>query len=152
MFIQPVTPPVEAVTPQHDLLIAAGSNVSLRDVFDRQMDLQLIRRKYYKAQDVDRLFILMNGILSNVSQHHHRMAQTVQTLRTENAQLSVGLSKAQEDAQEISASNIELSRLVKELQTQLGQQAIALAEKNEQIQTLNAQRQALAAHIRSLQA
>ena len=59
--------------PEQDMLLLAGSKVSLRDITQKEMDLPLSKNgKYYSANDVDNLFVLINGILTSVSEQAFR--------------------------------------------------------------------------------
>lgn len=68
---------------QQDQLLAAGSPISFRDLYNKQTDLPLHKRNYYKADDVDNLFVLINGVLSSVSENNYRSNEVIKTLREE---------------------------------------------------------------------
>lgn len=142
MFVQPMpqTPPI-------DHLIAAGSTISFRDIYDKQMDLTIHRKKYYKAEEVDRLLVLMNGILTNVSSNQHRQTVAMSELREEIQQLQQRLSDKDAEIQAFSQSNIESAQLIHALRGQTQQQASVLNEQQREIEQLKLERLALAKHI-----
>lgn len=55
-----------------DQLLAAGSKISFRDIYEEEMKLPIHKGRYYKAQDVDDLFVTINGIFMDVSSQAHR--------------------------------------------------------------------------------
>ena len=57
---------------EQDQLLVAGAKISYLDIYNEQMRIPLVKNKFYKARDVDSLFVTMNGVLIDVSKHAHR--------------------------------------------------------------------------------
>ena len=154
MIIQPSTPPVEIPQQERrmDSLIAAGSHISFADIHRKQMDIPLVRKKYYPASDVDKLLVMMNGILSRMAQSHHRSESTILELRQENDTLQADHRQQQEELSKLSQSNIEQAQVVKALRQQVGQQAVILNDQHDEIAKLTEERQKLVRFIQGLKA
>ena len=76
-----VTP--DTITEEQDQLLAAGSKISFRDIYNQEIDIPLHKGKFYLASDVDDLFILINGVLADVSKHAHRNSKALSASRAE---------------------------------------------------------------------
>ena len=85
MMIASQTPSVEA-TKETDHLLLAGASISLQDIWTQENKLVLKRGKYFDAAEVDRVFNLLNGVFSSVSEEAFRKEQIIQELRTQVAQ------------------------------------------------------------------
>lgn len=94
--------------PEQDLLNLAGSKVSFKDIYAREIDLPVIRNKYYSMDDVDDLFILINGMFTSISEQAYRNNQTVITMRKENDQLNANILKLTAEKEQIEADNKSL--------------------------------------------
>ena len=89
-----VTP--DTITEEQDQLLAAGSKISFRDIYNQEIDIPLHKGKFYLASDVDDLFILINGVLADVSKHAHRNSKALSASRAETQNLLNELSQAAE--------------------------------------------------------
>lgn len=94
--------------PEQDLLNLAGSKVSFKDIYAREIDLPVIRNKYYSMDDVDDLFILINGMFTSISEQAYRNNQTVINMRKENDQLNANIRKLTAEKEQIEADNKSL--------------------------------------------
>lgn len=94
--------------PEQDLLNLAGSKVSFKDIYAREIDLPVIRNKYYSMDDVDDLFILINGMFTSISEQAYRNNQTVITMRKENDQLNANIRKLTAEKDQLEADNKSL--------------------------------------------
>lgn len=103
--------------PEQDLLNLAGSKVSFKDIYAREIDLPVIRNKYYSMDDVDDLFILINGMFTSISEQAYRNNQTVINMRKENDQLNANIRKLTAEKEQIDADNKSLIAENADLQT-----------------------------------
>lgn len=94
--------------PEQDLLNLAGSKVSFKDIYAREIDLPVIRNKYYSMDDVDDLFILINGMFTSISEQAYRNNQTVINMRKENDQLNANIRKLTAEKDQLEADNKSL--------------------------------------------
>lgn len=90
---------------EQDVLLLAGSKMSYRDIYTRELDLPSYKGKYYSIKDVDNLFVLFNGILTNVS---------TQAFRNNKA-----LSEARENSEEAIAAKVQAEKSARDLYTKL---------------------------------
>lgn len=90
---------------EQDMLLLAGSKVSYRDIYNREIELPSYKGKYYTVKDVDNLFVLFNGILTSVSE---------QAFRNNKA-----LTEARENSAEAEQAKIQAEKSAKDLQTKL---------------------------------
>lgn len=81
------------LTPNQDMLNLAGSKVSFRDIYEREINLPVVRNKYYMTSDVDDLFILINGMLTNISEQAYRNNNVLMDARKQNEELMRQLTK-----------------------------------------------------------
>ena len=100
----------EELALQEDVLHLAGSKMSLKDVLDRQMEIPTYNgRRYYKTEDIARVFVTMNGILTDVSKKAYsnklRFEELQQELALKDDELHV-LKEA------LDAKDIELSTMI----------------------------------------
>lgn len=51
----------EQFVESQDNLLLAGSKITFKDIYNREMDIPLVKGKYYQAEKVDDVFILLNG-------------------------------------------------------------------------------------------
>lgn len=112
---QDITP--ADLKPEQDLLNLAGSKVSFKDIYAREIDLPVIRNKYYSMDDVDDLFILINGMFTSISEQAYRNNQTVINMRKENDQLNANIRKLTAEKEQIEADNKSLISENADLQT-----------------------------------
>lgn len=91
-----------------DQLLAAGSKISYRDIYNMEIGIPLHKKMYYKAEDVDALFVIINGVFMDVSSQAHRnqkvlseARKNLQTVETELAEKSRLLDKVQQQNQKM---------------------------------------------------
>lgn len=100
----------EELALQEDVLHLAGSKMSLKDVLDRQMEIPTYNgRRYYKTEDIARVFVTMNGILTDVSKKAYS-----NKLRFEELQQELALKDDELHAlkEALEAKDIELSTMI----------------------------------------
>lgn len=105
-----VTP--DNLSREQDALLLAGSKVSMREIYKQQIELPMVKGKYYKAEDVDNLFVLINGIFTSVSE---------QSFRSDKA-----LTEARENVEAAEKEKAEVVSGVGELELRL---STVMAEK-----------------------
>lgn len=126
---------------QRDSLIAAGSPIGFETLYNRQTSIPLVRKKYYSAKDVDRLLVLMNGVITKVVQSHHRSDVSNQSLREELTQINQELENQQLENTKLSQSNIEYAQLVRTLQSQIDRQGVEIQKLTDQVDQLTNENQ-----------
>ncbi len=99
MIVQPVTP--HTIDETQDQLLLAGSKLTFSDIYAKEMKLPIVKGRYYKADDVDDTFILLNGVLTDIGQQAFRrnkqttlLQEEVNELRGRVADLEAQLSAA----------------------------------------------------------
>ena len=100
----------ETLALQEDVLHLAGSKMSLKDVLDRQMEIPTYNgRRFYKIEDIAKVFVTMNGILTDVSKKAYS-----NKLRFEELQQELALKDDEVVAlhQELEARELELSTMI----------------------------------------
>lgn len=96
--------------PQQDMLLLAGSKVSFTEIYHQEIDLPMFKNKYYKAEDVDDLFVLMNGIFTQVSEQAFRNDKALSESRE-------SLSNSQADVKNASDTIAQLKKQLADVQT-----------------------------------
>lgn len=112
-----ITP--DELTVAQDQLLSAGSKISFRDIYNQQIELPLYKKKFYKADDVDATFILINGVLTDVSKHAHRTGKALAEARKEAIDHQEIAEEAVSHVERLSADNESLRNMVGHLQQQL---------------------------------
>lgn len=66
-------------------LISSGSKLSAKEIYKRQIELPLygLGNQYYKAEDVDNLFTIFNGVISSMSEETERTKKVNDDIRKE---------------------------------------------------------------------
>lgn len=135
---------------EQDMLLLAGSKVSFRDIYNQEIELQLQKGKYYSAEDVDNLFVLINGIFTSVSEQAFRtdkalsesrqaaaknekianqLASDAEKLVTNNQALQSENDRLKDIISDLQSSNIEgADEKIKMLEVQVGQQREAYSQ------------------------
>ena len=98
-----ITP--DNITMEQDQLLAAGSKISFRDLYNQEIDIPLHRGKFYKAEDVDNVFVLMNGVLTDVSEHAHRSSKALELSRGETATAEANVERLSLENKQLKAQN-----------------------------------------------
>jgi len=81
MIVQPVTP--HTIDEAQDQLLLAGSKLTFSDIYTKEMKLPIVKGRYYKADDVDDTFILLNGVLTDIGQQAFRKHKQTTLLQEE---------------------------------------------------------------------
>lgn len=122
------------ITPQdlaqeQDMLLLAGSKVSFREIYAQEIDLPVFKGKYYTAKDVDNLFVVLNGVLTSVSEQAFRNDKALSTAREalSSAEKDVESIKNKLNESEVANNNMvqEISQLKQEI-SQLKQEIATL--------------------------
>jgi chromosome segregation ATPase len=95
------------LTPEQDMLLLAGSKVSFKELYHKEIDLPIFKNKYYKAEDVDNLYVLINGMFTQVSEQAYRNDKAL-------AEARIALNKAQN---ELHLSNEQLKQMTQQVAT-----------------------------------
>lgn len=85
MIVQPVTP--HTIDETQDQLLLAGSKLTFSDIYAKEMKLPIVKGRYYKADDVDDTFILLNGVLTDIGQQAFRRHKQTTLLQEEANEL-----------------------------------------------------------------
>lgn len=137
MFVmQQHQPTPHTLSEAQDQLLLAGSKLTFTDIYEMEMKLPIIKGKFYRADDVDNTFILLNGVLTDVSQQafqqqrqwlslqeeHQATKQQLQEAETVREDLQQQLTKRNQDLQTLArASKMKINQLeaqIKQLQTE----------------------------------
>lgn len=94
--------------PEQDMLNLAGSKVSFKDIYAREIDLPVLKNKYYAIDDVDDLFILINGIFTTISEQSYRNTLMLTEERQNVSELTEKLVKLQKDFDALVKQNQDL--------------------------------------------
>lgn len=130
MLVQHATP--STLEESQDQLLLAGSKITFTDIYNKEMEIPLVRGKYYRADDVDNTFILLNGVLTDVSQQAFRKNKQMVDLQEEITRLQDEL--AQQKAEE--AQRADDSERVQTLLAQVDQLQEALTKRENDLKTL----------------
>ena len=126
-------------TEAQDQLLAAGSRISFRDIYNQEIDIPLHKGKFYMASDVDNLFILINGVLTDVSEHAHRSSKALAESRAETRKLQEELQQAAGLFEELDSQNQALEAHLNTLITSMSENTV----QNEQVEVLVSENQNL---------
>ena len=130
MLVQHATP--STLEESQDQLLLAGSKITFTDIYNKEMEIPLVRGKYYRADDVDNTFILLNGVLTDISQQAFRKNKQMVDLQEEITRLQDEL--AQEKAEQ--AQRADDSERVQTLIAQVDQLQEALTKRENDLKTL----------------
>lgn len=130
MLVQHATP--STLEESQDQLLLAGSKITFTDIYNKEMEIPLVRGKYYRADDVDNTFILLNGVLTDVSQQAFRKNKQMVDLQEEITRLQDEL--AQEKAEQ--AQRADDSERVQTLIAQVDQLQEALTKRENDLKIL----------------
>lgn len=130
MLVQHATP--STLEESQDQLLLAGSKITFTDIYNKEMEIPLVRGKYYRADDVDNTFILLNGVLTDVSQQAFRKNKQMVDLQEEITRLQDEL--AQEKAEQ--AQRADDSERVQTLIAQVDQLQESLTKRENDLKTL----------------
>lgn len=88
----PQTQPINHLTPSQltesqDQLLSAGSKLSFTDIYNKEMSIPLVKGKFYRAEDVDDTFILINGVLADIGQQTFSKSKQLVSLQEEVSRL-----------------------------------------------------------------
>ncbi len=130
MLVQHATP--STLEESQDQLLLAGSKITFTDIYNKEMEIPLVRGKYYRADDVDNTFILLNGVLTDVSQQAFRKNKQMVDLQEEITRLQDELT--QQKAEQ--AQRADDSERVQTLIAQVDQLQEALTKRENDLKTL----------------
>lgn len=130
MLVQHATP--STLDESQDQLLLAGSKITFTDIYNKEMDIPLVKGKFYRADDVDNTFILLNGVLTDVSQQAFRKHKQMIDLQEEVANLRDELARVETER----ASESDDSERVQILLTQVDSLQNALAKREGDLKTL----------------
>ena len=130
MLVQHATP--STLEESQDQLLLAGSKITFTDIYNKEREIPLVKGKYYRADDVDNTFILLNGVLTDVSQQAFRKNKQMVDLQEEITRLQDEL--AQEKAEQ--AQRADDSERVQTLIAQVDQLQEALTKRENDLKTL----------------
>lgn len=89
------------------------------------MDIPPVKGKYYRADDVDNTFILMNGVLTDVSQQAFRKNKQMVELQEEVSRLRSDITKLEHDV----STKDNIQELLHKREGELKKLAIASKQK-----------------------
>ena len=149
MLVQHATP--STLDESQDQLLLAGSKITFTDIYNKEMDIPLVKGKFYRADDVDNTFILLNGVLTDVSQQAFRkhkqmidLQEEVSNLRDELARLETERALEPDDSERVQTLWAQVDTLQNALTKREGDlKTLAIASKKKitqqdaQIQQLN---------------
>lgn len=149
MLVQHATP--STLDESQDQLLLAGSKITFTDIYNKEMDIPLVKGKFYRADDVDNTFILLNGVLTDVSQQAFRkhkqmidLQEEVSNLRDELARLETERALELDDSERVQTLWAQVDTLQNALTKREGDlKTLAIASKKKiaqqdaQIQQLN---------------
>lgn len=140
-----ITP--DNLTEAQDQLLAAGSRISFRDIYNQEIDIPLHKGKFYMASDVDNLFILINGVLTDVSEHAHRSSKALAESRAETQKLQEELQQAAGLFEELDSQNQALEAHLNTLITSMSENSV----QNEQVEALVSENQSLSDKLNQIE-
>lgn len=108
--MEQIQPTTETLELQEDILQAAGSKMSFTDILNKEHEIPLYRNgKFYKPEDVVRVFVTLNGVLKDVSTKAYSNKEQAEELRREIEALQETI--ASRDAQ-IEQLQLEMSTAI----------------------------------------
>lgn len=118
------------ITAGQDQLLAAGSKISFRDIYNQEIDIPLYKGKYYRAEDVDGVFVMINGVLMDVSKHAHRSSKALTLSREETQDAKSQLAKTEEALGAAKKQNETLEAHLNTLIQKVSDYSLAASEDN----------------------
>jgi len=119
--------------PQQDMLLLAGSKVSFAEIYHQEIDLPMYKNKYYKAEDVDNLFVLMNGIFTQVSEQAFRNDKALSEARESFSNSQAEVKKASDTIAQLKEQLAAVQAANNDMQTQLAEavnKQVAMAQQS----------------------
>lgn len=119
--------------PQQDMLLLAGSKVSFTEIYHQEIDLPMYKNKYYKAEDVDNLFVLMNGIFTQVSEQAFRNDKALSEARESLSNSQAEVKKASDTIAQLKEQLAAVQAANNDMQTQLAEavnKQVAMAQQS----------------------
>lgn len=105
-----------------DHLLTAGSKISAKDIYRYQVGIPLVRGKYYKYQDVEKVFSVINGTLVEVSEHAHRTEKLLSQTRKESSDKDEQIEDLKQQVAFVLSENHKLADHLEDLSVQLENQ------------------------------
>lgn len=116
------------MTTGQDQLLAAGSKISFRDIYNQEIDIPLIKGKYYRAEDVDSVFVMINGVLMDVSKHAHRNGKALTLSREETHDAKSKLAEVEKELGVVKKQNESLEAHLNTLISKVSDYSLAASE------------------------
>ena len=126
--------------PQQDMLLLAGSKVSFAEIYHQEIDLPMYKNKYYKAEDVDNLFVLMNGIFTQVSEQAFRNDKALSEARESLSNSQAEVKNASDTIAQLKEQLTAVQTANNDMQTQLAEavnKQVAMAQQPPQQDMIN---------------
>lgn len=118
------------ITAGQDQLLAAGSKISFRDIYNQEIDIPLYKGKYYRAEDVDSVFVMINGVLMDVSKHAHRSSKALTLSREETQDAKSKLAETEKALGVAKKQNESLEAHLDTLIHKVSDYSLAASEDN----------------------
>lgn len=115
------------------MLLLAGSKVSFAEIYHQEIDLPMFKNKYYKAEDVDNLFVLMNGIFTQVSEQAFRNDKALSEARESLSNSQAEVKKASDTIAQLKEQLTAVQTANNDMQTQLAEavnKQVAMAQQS----------------------
>ena len=122
------------------MLLLAGSKVSFAEIYHQEIDLPMYKNKYYKAEDVDNLFVLMNGIFTQVSEQAFRNDKALSEARESLSNSQAEVKKASDTIAQLKEQLTAVQTANNDMQTQLADavnKQVAMAQQPSQQDMIN---------------
>lgn len=107
---------------EQDVLLLAGSKLPFREIYNQELELPVYKGKYYVAEDVDNLFVLINGIFTDVSEQAFRYNTALTTAREDADVAEKAKQEAENTVQQYATALSEANQMIQDLQSQLTNQ------------------------------
>lgn len=114
MLVQHVTP--STIHETQDQLLLAGSKLTFSDIYNKEMDIPLVKGRYYRADDVDNTFILLNGVLTDIGQQAFRKNKQMVELQEEVTNLRREVESFTSYQEELQALKQQLAQREQDIQ------------------------------------
>lgn len=132
------------ITPQHlsqeqDMLLLAGSKLSFREIYAQELDLPLVKGKYYTAKDVDNLFVVLNGVLTSVSEQAFRNNKALSIAREAAVSSEKDVESIKSKLNEYELANNKLTQEISQLNQEISQlkQQLNILADNSKVSSAN---------------
>lgn len=107
--------------------------MSFAEIYHQEIDLPMYKNKYYKAEDVDNLFVLMNGIFTQVSEQAFRNDKALSEARESFSNSQAEVKKASDTIAQLKEQLAAVQAANNDMQTQLAEavnKQVAMAQQS----------------------